>query len=195
MIQMTKASPQEAATVAALASRMWEDNTLEGLTEEFEEMLSSQEAAVYLLYADNQPVAFAQCQLRHDYVEGTESTPVGYLEGIFVEAPFRRRGLAGKLLAAAEEGDENAWTLQYAFDAVGDIVVYARATLDGVHYYKPVSAVITTHLSSGQQPYADPIVSGCSGVLEAVGDTVRFKVDYSAALRAFTSGYVEKVCE
>jgi len=28
-----------------------------------------------------------------------------------------------------------------------------------------------------------------------VGDTVRFKVDYSAALRAFTSGYVEKVCE
>ena len=28
-----------------------------------------------------------------------------------------------------------------------------------------------------------------------VGDTVRFKVDYSAALRAFTSSYVEKVCE
>ena len=28
-----------------------------------------------------------------------------------------------------------------------------------------------------------------------VGDTVRFKVDYSAALRAFTSAYVEKVCE
>ena len=83
---------------------------------------------------------------------------------------------AGKLLAAAEEGDENAWTLQYAFDAVGDIVVYARATLDGVHYCKPVSAVITTHLSSGQQPFADPIVSGCSGVLEAVGDTVRFNV-------------------
>ena len=28
-----------------------------------------------------------------------------------------------------------------------------------------------------------------------VGDIVRFKVDYSAALRAFTSPYVEKVCE
>ena len=28
-----------------------------------------------------------------------------------------------------------------------------------------------------------------------VRDTVRFKVDYSAALRAFTSAYVEKVCE
>ncbi len=26
----------------------------------------------------------AQSQLRYDYVEGTESTPVGYLEGIFV---------------------------------------------------------------------------------------------------------------
>ena len=30
MIQMTKATPQEAATVATLALRMWNDNTLEG---------------------------------------------------------------------------------------------------------------------------------------------------------------------
>ena len=28
-----------------------------------------------------------------------------------------------------------------------------------------------------------------------LGDTVRFGVDYSAALRAFTSPYVEKVCK
>ena len=103
MIQMTKATPQEAAAVAALAIRMWEDNTLEGLTEEFEEMLSSQEAAVYLLYADNQPVAFAQCQLRHDYVEGTETSPVGYLEGIYVDDTCRGRGYAKMLLCACED--------------------------------------------------------------------------------------------
>ena len=28
-----------------------------------------------------------------------------------------------------------------------------------------------------------------------VGDVVRFRLDYSAALRAFTSPYVEKICE
>ncbi len=102
LIQITKATPQEAAVVAALAICMWEDNTLEGLTAEFEEMLRSDEAAVYLLYADNQPVAFAQCQLRHDYVEGTHSSPVGYLEGIFVVPEYQHKGYAKELLHECE---------------------------------------------------------------------------------------------
>ena len=116
MIRMTKASPQEAATVAALASRMWEGNTLEGLTEEFEEMLSSQEAAVYLLYADNQPVAFAQCQLRHDYVEGTETSPVGYLEGIYVDDTCRGKGYAKMLLCACENWAKDRGCIEFASD-------------------------------------------------------------------------------
>ena len=33
---------------------------------------------------------FAQCGLRFDYVEGTDSSPVGYLEGIFVLEEYKR---------------------------------------------------------------------------------------------------------
>ena len=116
VIQITKATPQKAAAVAALAIRMWEDNTLEGLTAEFEEMLRSDEAAIYLLYADNQPVAFAQCQLRHDYVEGTETSPVGYLEGIYVDDACRGRGYAKMLLYACEDWARDMGCTEFASD-------------------------------------------------------------------------------
>ena len=116
MIRMTKAAPQDAATVAALAIRMWEDNTLTGLTAEFEEILASDEAAVYLLYANEQPVAFAQCQLRHDYVEGTETSPVGYLEGLYVDDACRGRGYAKMLLCACEDWAKSKGCTEFASD-------------------------------------------------------------------------------
>lgn len=116
MIQITKATTQEVATAAALALRMWEDNTLEGLTAEFEELLASEEAAVFLLYADDQPVAFAQCQLRHDYVEGTETSPVGYLEGIYVDDACRGKGYAKMLLCACEDWARDMGCTEFASD-------------------------------------------------------------------------------
>ena len=42
-------------------------------------------------------------QVRHDYVEGTKTSPVGYLEGIFVKEGFRCKGYAKALLSACEE--------------------------------------------------------------------------------------------
>ena len=39
-------------------------------------------------------VGFAQVQLRRDYVGGNHLSPVGYLEGIYVEETYRRRGIA-----------------------------------------------------------------------------------------------------
>ena len=85
-----KAKKEDALTVAKLAIRMWEENVLEELAAEFAELMKSPEAAVFLGTVDGQTIGFAQCQLRHDYVEGTETSPVGYLEGIFVEEEYRR---------------------------------------------------------------------------------------------------------
>lgn len=116
MIRITKATGKEAAVAATLALRMWNDNTLEGLTAEFAELLASEEAAVFLLYADDQPVAFAQCQLRHDYVEGTETSPVGYLEGIYVDDACRGRGYAKMLLCACEDWAKSKGCTEFASD-------------------------------------------------------------------------------
>jgi GNAT superfamily N-acetyltransferase len=95
----------DAAAVAALACELWPDHPLEEMTEEFESLLAREDAAVFVYREQGETVGFAQCQLRHDYVEGTETSPVGYLEGIYVREGVRRQGIARKLLSACE-----SWT-------------------------------------------------------------------------------------
>ena len=111
-----KAEKEEAAVLASLALQMWPDHAPEELTEEFRKLLENEEAACFLQYAGGRPVAFAQCQLRHDYVEGTDSSPVGYLEGIFVEEDFRRKGSALKLLAECEKWAKEKGCTELASD-------------------------------------------------------------------------------
>ncbi|MBD5543834.1 MAG: hypothetical protein HDR01_06240 [Lachnospiraceae bacterium] len=77
-----KAISEDAAIVAGLAIQMWESHTVEELTQEFFQCMNKNDSVVFLSIWDGQAVGFAQCGLRHDYVEGTGSSPVGYLEGI-----------------------------------------------------------------------------------------------------------------
>ena len=56
----------------------------------------------FLKYKNDIPIGFAQCQLRYDYVEGTRTTPVGYLEGIFIKDGYRNKGYAKELLSECE---------------------------------------------------------------------------------------------
>ena len=46
-------------------------------TDEFEEIVAIDDAVCFIKYVDDKPIASAQSQLSYDYVEGTESTPVG----------------------------------------------------------------------------------------------------------------------
>ena len=72
-----EATKEDVTCIAEMALIMWESN-LEELAEEFEMALENEECVIYLYCVDNMPIGFAQCGLRHDYVEGTESSPVGY---------------------------------------------------------------------------------------------------------------------
>lgn len=100
MIQ--KAIEQDAEVLASLARLLWNNHDVAELRDEFAEILKSEEAACFLACEAGVPVGFAQCQLRHDYVEGTHTSPVGYLEGIFVRPEFQHRSLAKQLLGACE---------------------------------------------------------------------------------------------
>ncbi len=97
-----KAKISDAAKVASLAICMWYSHTVVELTKEFEALIGNEENAVFLKYENGKPIGFAQCSLRHDYVEGTESSPVGYLEGIYIQDQFRNNGYAKELLAVCE---------------------------------------------------------------------------------------------
>lgn len=111
-----KALPKDAKAIAALAVLLWEDHTVDGLAEELSALVSRADAEVFLKYQDGIPVGFAQCQLRHDYVEGTETTPVGYLEGIFILEGYRGRGYAKELLRSCESWAKGRGCREFASD-------------------------------------------------------------------------------
>jgi len=84
---------EDSITVTKLAFSLWPDHIFDELKNEMEETLLDKNAMIALSFNDNTPIGFAQCQLRHDYVDGTESSPVGYLEGIFVGDSLQRQYL------------------------------------------------------------------------------------------------------
>ena len=102
-VQIKKAYAESSEAIAIMAVKMWTSHTVEELAEGFAKAVNDPDSAVFIMTDDNKAVGFAQCGLRHDYVEGTESSPVGYLEGIFVEEPYRKQGCAKQLLARCEE--------------------------------------------------------------------------------------------
>ena len=60
----------------------------------------------------------AEASLRTDYVNGTESSPVGFLEGLYVVPQARRRGVAAALVASVCDWTRRAGCRELASDAV-----------------------------------------------------------------------------
>lgn len=98
-----KAKTEDLFPLTDLALKLWPGHDREELAQEMKMLLDKPDAALFLAYFREDAVGFAQCQLRQDYVEGTETSPVGYLEGIFVAPEHRRQGVARRLLAACKD--------------------------------------------------------------------------------------------
>ena len=111
-----KAEMKDLPILAQLACRLWPDRTVEAMCAEFAELIAKPDAAFFLAYAEETAVGFAQCQLRYDYVEGTETSPVGYLEGIYVADGYRKQGFARELLQACEAWAKAKGCREFASD-------------------------------------------------------------------------------
>ena len=116
MHTIRKAESNDCFLIAALAQQLWPHHEATDLTEELSPLLTDSGAAVFLAFASGSPAGFAQCQLRHDYVEGTSSSPVGYLEGIYVAAAHRKTGIARALLSACEAWAKEQGCTEFASD-------------------------------------------------------------------------------
>lgn len=114
-MEIKKATKSEIEQVAKLAVKMWDSSTVEELKADFEDYINNG-GAVFLAYRNNKAIAFAQCGLRYDYVEGTESSPVGYLEGIFVVEEERLQGVAKQLLNACQNYAKEQGCTEFASD-------------------------------------------------------------------------------
>jgi aminoglycoside 6'-N-acetyltransferase I len=65
----------------------------------------------------HEPVGFVEASLRTDYVNGTNSSPVAFLEGLYVVPGHRRKGIARSLVAAVSEWAVTRGCRELASDA------------------------------------------------------------------------------
>ncbi|MDE7389426.1 MAG: GNAT family N-acetyltransferase [Lachnospiraceae bacterium] len=117
-----QAGKSELETLADLAVLMWGSYSVSDLVNQFSETISKGKSQFFLKFENDVPVGFAQCQLRYDYVEGTKTTPVGYLEGIFIKERYRNKGYAKELLAECEAWAKDNGCQEFASDCEIDNV-------------------------------------------------------------------------
>ena len=117
-----KAENRDLYLLSELACQLWPDHAVEEMCSELADMIAKPDAAFFLAYSEETAVGFAQCQLRYDYVEGTDSSPVGYLEGICVAEEYRKQGVARELLAACENWAKIKGCAEFASDCELDNV-------------------------------------------------------------------------
>lgn len=102
-----KVSDKSARIWAELCHELWPHHSADEMLSEYKRGALPNE---FLYLQAEQPIAFLSLSIRTDYVEGkTDPGPVGYVEGIYVRMPYRKRGIAKELIQfakrwAAEQG-------------------------------------------------------------------------------------------
>ena len=114
MIRQMQASDIDALVDLALA--LWPDHSRDEMAGEMAPFLAAKDAAFFGWQEGDRWEAFAQCQLRRDYVEGCETSPVGYLEGVFVREHLRGRGVAKALLGQCQAWAREQGCREFASD-------------------------------------------------------------------------------
>ena len=111
-----KANMADLSVLTELALELWHDHAADKMYYDLGTIMTSDESVFFLAFEENIPVGFAQCQLRHDYVEGAETSPVGYLEGIYVKEASRQHGFASQLMKACEDWARAENCMEFASD-------------------------------------------------------------------------------
>ncbi len=108
MIGITRAGATDVADWLALRIALWPDAAEES-PEEIAALLANADQAAFVARDDGgRALGFAEASIRRDHVNGCETSPVGFLEGIYVVEDARRQGVARQLVAAVA-----AWSHQH----------------------------------------------------------------------------------
>ena len=80
--------------------------------------LRNPKMAFFLAFDSKNAIGFSHVFVRHEYVIGTENSPVGYLEGIYVCPDYRGRGIARDLTSMCENWSKENGCAEFASDCL-----------------------------------------------------------------------------
>lgn len=99
-----------------LRCALWPDENHATMRDDCEPMLADPDKAVFVGVDGAELTGFAEVALRHEYVNGCETSPVAFLEGIYVTPAARRKGFARALISAAEAWGRAKGCSEFASD-------------------------------------------------------------------------------
>ncbi|WP_420822150.1 aminoglycoside 6'-N-acetyltransferase [Sphingomonas crusticola] len=104
----------------ALRLALWPDEDAGAMAEEIDAILVDPGAGklAWLALDESAVVGFAEASIRHDYVNGCETSPVAFLEGIYVAPHVRRQGVGRQLNEAVIAWAHRQGCREYASDAL-----------------------------------------------------------------------------
>jgi|SRR3989344_4973667 len=71
---------------------------------EFSKIIASKKEVSFICRTDDgSAIGFINIAIRSDYVEGSKTSPVGYLEGIYIKRGHREKGVAKMLFKEAQK--------------------------------------------------------------------------------------------
>jgi aminoglycoside 6'-N-acetyltransferase I len=99
---------------------LWPDATADEHRGYMAISLAQPERFLQLMMYDErrQPMGFIEGSIRSDYVNGTETSPVGFVEGVYVIPEMRRQGVARRLFAAVGDWARARGCRELASDAL-----------------------------------------------------------------------------
>lgn len=100
MINIIRASDDNINELSQMALDLWPENDLVDLKKDFAYIIGHLSDRVLLAELDGEYVGFIHMSIRKDYVEGSSSSPVGYIEGLFVKPDHRNKGVGRELYNA-----------------------------------------------------------------------------------------------
>jgi aminoglycoside 6'-N-acetyltransferase I len=124
-----RAQAGDAGPWAALRQALWPEEDPSRHPDDAADILGRPERAVAFLAFDDRGAAigFAEATLRSDYVNGTDSSPVGFLEGWYVAPAQRGIGIGRALVAAVERWTQQHGCAELGSDALLDNIGSHRA--------------------------------------------------------------------
>ncbi len=119
-MNVRRATPADIAGLARLRQGLWPHLGAAAHRDELAETMTGDRENIVVFVAETAPgvlVGFGEAALRRDYVNGCETSPVGFLEGVYVDAAHRRTGAARAIVEAALRWAAAKGCSEFASDA------------------------------------------------------------------------------
>ena len=128
-LHIRRVIPGDRSEWLRLRAALWPDENPEGHHEEMDEYLRQKEAVAFVAARPEGGLAgFVEATLR-PHADACDTSPVGYVEGWYVDADVRRRGVGRRLVRTAERWARERGCTEMGSDCLLNNEVSLRAHL------------------------------------------------------------------